>query len=195
MLQVPNGFHLELLPMNATPLPAEWLALAQRLMPDVHPHRQREWAYARLALARALATLQMSLTPENYHAEGFQKLRTFSVRFSLSHTKNWVAALATAPATAAGFGVDIEEQTRRISPDVEGRMLNSADTPELSPLQRWALKEAAFKALSEEEQQGIWLNNLAISSTGEVHLKEKLLGNWQVVPHHDLIIGIVTRPR
>ncbi len=179
--------------MDATPLPPEWPALAERLMPEVHPRRRREWAFARFALARNLAKLGLALTPDNYRPEGYQRLTDFPVRFSLSHTKSWVAALVSAQADAPGLGVDVEEKSRRLSPDVERRMFHSLDDSELSPLERWALKEAAYKALSEGEQEGIWLNSISLRASGAVFRKEECVGNWQLVPHEELVLGIVQR--
>lgn len=189
-----QNLQLQILSMEDTFLPPEWLSLAQRLMPDVHPRRQREWAFARYALYLNLAKLGMTLTPDNYHAEGFQKLTAFPVRFSLSHTKNWVAALVSAQPNAAGLGLDIEERTRHISADVERRMHHPMDDTKLSLLERWALKEAAYKALSESEQEGIWLNSISLRSSREVCRKEEVVGNWQLVAHPELVISIVTSP-
>lgn len=158
-----------------------WLAEAKRIMPDVHPNRQIEWALGRVAWEVSMR--QHGRPTSHVEWVGFQQIANSPVRFSISHTTGWAGAWIT---TFEGVGLDIELKTREMSADVQKRMKHAADM-KLTPLELWTVKEAAYKSLPKELQEKIWLNSIAV--TDGVFEVEDLKGEWQMHPHGELVVA------
>jgi phosphopantetheinyl transferase (holo-ACP synthase) len=79
----------------------------------------------------------------------FRELPTYPLYYvSLSHTKELGAAVIALKKTVKGIGIDIEWESRNIKPGALKFFVNPADSHELSLIELWTAKEAAFKALS-----------------------------------------------
>lgn len=96
-----------------------------------NPGRKLEWLEGRRAL---------------------REIRTASTLTSLSHSSGHIAAIAVEPSRPGcpkAVGIDLEPRSRSISPKVLERLSfpEEAEFP-LSGVDRWVLKEAAFKGFS-----------------------------------------------
>lgn len=79
----------------------------------------------------------------------YRELPKYSPFFtSLSHTKEIGAAILVLKSEVAGIGIDIEWADRELKPGTEKFYVNKQDQHQLSPIELWTAKEAAFKALS-----------------------------------------------
>lgn len=67
---------------------------------------------------------------------------------SLSHTKEIGAAVLVNRLLVMGIGIDVEWGDREIKAGAEKFFINKQDQHQLSPIELWTAKEAAFKALS-----------------------------------------------
>ena len=69
---------------------------------------------------------------------------------SISHSKFYAAAALGETNHYRSVGIDLELCSRKIANGAERHFINIEDSfaPEVTPLQKWCMKEAAFKALS-----------------------------------------------
>ncbi|MBY0518376.1 MAG: hypothetical protein K2P81_15810 [Bacteriovoracaceae bacterium] len=139
-----------------------WLNEAISRMPQVHANRQREWALARICLARAFEKHSIKLDPRNCIFKSHHELAHLPAwRFSLSHTKDLACAWLEPSNLFRGLGVDIEFVNRAVPSQVKSRLAHKTDT-KIPTLELWSLKEAAYKALPALAQSDIWLNRIII---------------------------------
>jgi 4'-phosphopantetheinyl transferase EntD len=164
--------------------------IARQLMPDVHQNRINEWSLARCALHIALQKNKLDLSPEDYVFKNFHELGHLpSILFSVSHSKNWAAAIISDTTSSRHIGLDIELKGRVINDGIQQRMHHKNDDTSIDPLELWSIKEACYKALPSSAQEGIWLNHIAINKDGFELSHSPLKGNWELVEHDELIIS------
>lgn len=76
------------------------------------------------------------------------------LRFSVTHTRH-VLVMAVDPGPLTGLGVDVEWAARRVHPRLGARIGCPQDDPSHAPLERWAAKEAAFKAYDPLRREAV----------------------------------------
>lgn len=92
----------------------------------------------------AVSDLKIDLILQNY-----RELPSYPQFFtSLSHTKGIGAAVIALRSEVQGIGIDIEWADRELKSGTEKFYVNKWDQHQLSPIELWTAKEAAFKALS-----------------------------------------------
>ncbi len=172
---------------------AGWELKARVALGEVHPNRLREWALGRLALETALAREGVPLGAWDGCAEAFQRIPGLDGwRFSLSHTDGHAGAWVV-PEQGMGIGLDIELKRRAMDPAV-GERLRAPGDAGYDPLLLWTVKEAAYKALTTEQQKGVWLNRLVVEE-GRFRVEgAPQEGRWLTWPHPELwMVGAYTK--
>ena len=81
------------------------------------------------------------------------------ISISFSHTLGCVCVLVAEPAKA--IGIDIEIIDRNVPSRIRALYYNVDDCIAISPIEKWVLKEAIFKA----HLQGVGLNSIVVKST------------------------------
>jgi 4'-phosphopantetheinyl transferase EntD len=109
---------------------------------------------------------------------------------SLSHTPNWGAAILGNSSQYRSLGIDIELKHRPVSPQVM-KKISHPDDLSLEPIEIWAGKEAAFKALMNT---GVFPNpvefaSIQLASNKWHHEKSGLHGEWEVRQESELVVA------
>lgn len=84
------------------------------------------------------------------------------ISISFSHTLGCVCVLVAEPSKP--IGIDIEKLDRNVPSRVRALYYNADDSIAISPLEKWVLKEAIFKA----HLQGVSLNSIVVKSTARI---------------------------
>lgn len=128
-------------------------ASSHPLLGEASWHPQRKLAHS--ASKRALFELLQKQIPElelhDIKEQSYFRLQHHPYLISRSHTKT-MAAAAVIPESdrseaVLSLGVDLEELSREIKPDIEKFYIHQDDLFQ-NPLENWCAKEAAFKAVS-----------------------------------------------
>lgn len=157
-----------------------WHEEAIKRMSDVHANRKREWALARVCLARTFAEHGIRLEPSQAIFKNHHELTHLAAwRFSLSHSKDVAAAWLMPANQVRSLGLDVELVGRKVPPQVKARLSHPQDE-KLSDLALWGLKEAAYKALPSLAQQDIWLNRIIIRDHAFELEGSPFKGTWEL---------------
>lgn len=165
----------------------EWNEAANVKLSYAHPNRKREWVLARMALKLAFEEFKLDFTSKHefighHHLKG---LPGFS--FSLSHTlERGGVWLVPGLDENERLGFDIELKKRTLTPSVLERFSHPLDKTNLSPLELWTVKEAAFKSLPKETQENIWLNSIQVQDG--IYSMNDAHGEWATETKDDLIL-------
>jgi 4'-phosphopantetheinyl transferase EntD len=168
----------------------EWWQLAHKRMPHVHENRKIEWALSRSALSMMLGKLGYFFSPGELVFKGYHQLENLPLlRYSLSHSKNFAAVMVGHGHRVSTLGIDVEMKHRQIAPAIVQKLAHPEDVA-LTPLETWALKEAAFKALPEMAQEGIWLNSICLQEKQQFRLdKSPFKGKWALSEERELLVA------
>jgi 4'-phosphopantetheinyl transferase EntD len=170
----------------------QWEELLQsQLGANVHPNRQQGFYLARYALRELLEEMNIKFHIKDLELEGFDRLiKLPQFTLSLTHTKDWAAAVLGPRSEYISLGIDLESRQRSISTLISSRIAHPQDI-ELDPLMVWVLKEAVFKALMNTRS---FAKNIEFSS---IELRDKTWhhpsgwhGQWEVHHHPELLIAI-----
>ncbi len=138
-----------------------------------------QYISSRLALKQCLKEMvKTSMSDQLFLPEDFKLLQlenyTGLVNFpqltvSLSHTKTTGAAMVAARSECKSVGIDIEKTDRKLADKIAKKFINQQDQSDRSILEIWAMKEAAFKAITgiKEElkiEQSLVLQNIILSN-------------------------------
>jgi 4'-phosphopantetheinyl transferase EntD len=168
------------------------LNFAQLVLGDAtHPNRLKGFCLARYALSLLLRDrgefpdmADLALTKPNV----IDKYPQFVV--SLSHSPQVGAAALAQIETYRSIGIDVELQTRTVKKNILDRISHPADLSSLSPIEKWCLKEAAFKAIMNT---GIFSAPVEFSS---IELSNKnwkhgsLRGDWDLHLKKDHFVAL-----
>jgi 4'-phosphopantetheinyl transferase EntD len=130
--------------LKTTPEMVHWV---ETMLPaDVHPERAQSFLLSRLALQEALQTLlARKIAPTELGLVHHHALHSFPDCFAtLSHTKDAAVAWVR---KQRGHGIDLERLDRPLKESIWERIHHPDDDKNLTRLELWCLKEAAFKAL------------------------------------------------
>lgn len=127
--------------------PAWELLTSFTLQSNAHPQRVQSFRLAREALRLALLEYEKEVHLADLVLLDYHRLEKFpEYRISLTHNKTYGAAVIAPSFECLSVGIDIEDINRQTRPDVMEKIRHPQDA-ELAPLERWCLKEAAYKAL------------------------------------------------
>jgi phosphopantetheinyl transferase (holo-ACP synthase) len=178
---------------NSTREMDEWIQIAKNFFQGAHPNRLKEWSLARIALKEELARQKISIDVKKTEIEHYQKFKGHPEwMFSLSHTRTYAGAWVLPTKLCLGLGLDLELKDRKISPEIQKRMLNSGDA-HLDPLTLWSVKEAVYKSLPQEAQERIWLNSIRVRSENFSVDDFPHSGEWKVFSHPELFVTAAAR--
>ena len=166
------------------------MARSFEILKDVHTNRRKQWASGRVALTEAFRARGVEIDLLKCHFEGHQKIKELPEwRFSLSNIQGFAGALVVPEKQNSGLGLDIESATRVVKDEVLKRITHGQDIKSYSTIEKWCVKEAAYKSLPNEIQKNIWLNNISVlESTFQVDGYAEIIGHWKQQPHSELVI-------
>ena len=117
------------------------------LGPGTHPSRIQGFCLGREALRKCLKVLGLEVSITQLILENYKGLKKFpDLNLSISHTKEFGAAIVASKNQTVSVGIDVEPTSRLVKPAILERISHPEDAP-LEPIIMWALKEATFKAL------------------------------------------------
>jgi phosphopantetheinyl transferase (holo-ACP synthase) len=152
----------------------------------IHHSAANGFINSRTALKHLLIqeNLEVSHLETDLKLTNFRELHNYPLFFtSLSHTKELGAAVLVKKSEAMGIGIDIEWADREIKPGAEKFFVNEKDKNDLSLIELWTAKEAAFKALSPigTYPGTLVLSKIIVDGTSFYTLEEPhLVGNFTV---------------
>lgn len=157
---------------------------------DVHINRRKQWASGRVALSEAFRARGVQVDLLKCHFEGHQKIQELPEwRFSLSNMPGFAGALVVPDEPQRGLGFDIESAKRVVKDEVLKRITHSRDIKSYSTIEKWCVKEAAYKTLPSEIQKKIWLNNISVQENlFQVDGYAEIIGHWRQQPHSELVV-------
>jgi 4'-phosphopantetheinyl transferase EntD len=174
------------------PLDPEWDLLAHSELGDgVHSDRKMGFLLSREALKNALFEFGLSCQPKDLklnHYDELMGLPQFTI--SLSHTKDWGAALVAERKDLRSIGIDIEHEERIVKDSVRERIGNKSDE-NLRNIELWCLKEAVFKALLNTRQfdKPVEFSSIVISKNTWFHLPSGFGGSWELETINSMVVA------
>lgn len=162
------------------------------LGPDTHPSRIKGFCLGREALRSCLKMLGLEISITQLQLENYKGLKKFpDLNLSISHTKDFGAAVVASKDQTVSVGIDIEPLSRLVKAPIIDRISHPGDA-KLEPIVLWALKEAAFKALMNTGrfEQNEEFSSLLISEDGWGHPPSGVLGEWKTEVQDDVIIAL-----
>jgi 4'-phosphopantetheinyl transferase EntD len=158
----------------------------------VHPDRALSYCLSRDALRACLRQIGIEPQIQELILTDHHKILTVEdYTLSLSHTKNWGAAVIGSRLKYLGLGIDVELKDRAIKTAVLNRILHSEDEI-LAPVTLWCLKEAIFKTLMNAQKitHPFEFSSIQVSTTGWTHADSNSMGDYQMVDHPKLAIAL-----
>ncbi len=159
---------------------------------EVHPERALSYCLSREALRACLREQGVDLQIPHLIVTDHHKISIAEdYTLSISHTKNWGAAVIGSRLKYLGLGIDVELKDRAIKSAVLDRILHSEDQV-LEPLTIWCLKEAIFKTLMNAQRitNPVEFSSIQVTSRGWTHADSKSMGDYQMVDHPKLVIAL-----
>lgn len=170
----------------------DWEVLAQKgLSSDAHPERKKAFLLAREALRSCL--IQANLKPDiiDLELKHYCRLDRFpELTVSLSHTRSAAAALIASRSEYRSVGIDLERKDRSVNPLTLKKITNAHD--ELTGLELWCLKEAAYKCFSNSgvESDFVKFSQLEIRRDRWIHSPSGTEGEWELTQDGDFIVAV-----
>jgi 4'-phosphopantetheinyl transferase EntD len=158
----------------------------------VHPDRALSYCLSRDALRACLRENGVDLKIPHLIVTDHHKISIAEdYTLSISHTKNWGAAVIGSRLKYLGLGIDVELKDRAIKSAVLDRILHSKDQA-FEPLTIWCLKEAIFKTLMNAQKitHPVEFSTIQVTTKGWTHADSKSKGDYQMVDHPKLVIAL-----
>ena len=171
----------------------QWKHLVRNVLGEgVHVQRELGFCLAREALIACFLQRGIKLEIPDLVLEKFSAVKgQSSLTVSLSHAKDWGAAVVASAKEVISVGIDIEPQDRVVKPMILERISHPEDLP-LHPLWLWSLKEASFKALMNtgKFEKPVEFSSLQITQAYWLHEASNTQGEWKVDEDQGLIIAL-----
>jgi phosphopantetheinyl transferase (holo-ACP synthase) len=158
----------------------------------IHVQRELGFCLAREALKACFLQRGIQLEIPDLLLEKFSAVKgQSSLTISLSHAKDWGAAVVASTKEVISVGIDIEPKDRVVKPIILERISHPEDSP-LPPLMLWSLKEASFKALinTGKFEKPVEFSGLKITQGQWLHEASQIHGEWKVDEEQGLIIAL-----
>lgn len=156
---------------------------------SAHPKRQAGFLAARKALQMLVPQAKL---PELKLNE-FHFLSDYPERlFSLAHTKDLAIAVMADKKDFRSVGVDLEFLDREVKTGSEKYFINNQDEKNLSELELWCAKEAAFKAASFLYSKNLVLKDFWIKKEVFGHMENsgKTLGEIKFFRLENILVSV-----
>ena len=172
---------------------SQWKQLIRNVLGEgVHVQRELGFCLAREALKACFIERGIPLEIKNLVLEKFSAVKgQSSLTISLSHAKDWGAAVVASAKEVISVGIDIEPNDRVVKPMILERISHPQDFS-LHPLWLWSLKEASFKALMNtgKFEKPVEFSSLKITQFDWQHEASNTRGEWKVDEEQGLIIAL-----
>ena len=172
---------------------SQWKQLIRKVLGQgVHVQRELGFCLAREALMACFLQRGIPIEINDLVLEKFSAVKgQSSLTISLSHAKDWGAAVVANAKEVISVGIDIEPNDRPVKPMILERISHPEDFP-LHPLWLWSLKEASFKALMNTGnfEKPVEFSSLKITQDYWEHEASKTQGEWKVDEEQGLIIAL-----
>ena len=158
----------------------EWSKQLPDSLHGAHQSRIDQWILSRAALEKAFEQVGVSIDRREFSlTEGHKALKQHtSFTFSLSHTEQAAAAWVCDASLGYEIGLDIERAEREISEKVTKRIMSPGDQSFSRSIELFSAKEAAFKSIPNEFQEGIVLPKIVISESEFALIDSSIKGHW-----------------
>jgi phosphopantetheinyl transferase (holo-ACP synthase) len=168
-----------------------WKILTTALGENPHPDRIRGFLLSREALRLAFFERGINLQiPELQLLNFNQLIDENNYILSLSHTKEWGAAVIADKSRYRSIGIDIEKTDREVKPEIFQRISHAQDF-KTDSVRIWSLKEAIFKTLMNTSlfEKNVAFGDIKISSHSWEH-SGGLKGSWSTQDKEGLIVAL-----
>lgn len=158
----------------------EWRTEAPEMLRGAHQSRVDQWILSRAALEKAFQRVGAAIDRKDLsQTEGHKSLKRNSMfTFSISHTERAAAAWVCDARLGFEIGLDIEGSEREISDKVAKRIMAPGDVSFARAIELFSAKEAAFKAIPNEFQDGIVLPKIMLSDSKFALVDSPIQGQW-----------------
>ena len=172
---------------------SQWKQLVRNVLGEgVHVQRELGFCLAREALRACFMQRGIKLEIPELVLEKFSAVKgQNSLTISLSHAKDWGAAVVASAKEVISVGIDIEPKDRVVKPMILERISHPEDFP-LHPLWLWSLKEASFKALMNtgKFEKPVEFSSLKVTQGNWQHEASNTQGEWKVEEEQGLIVAL-----
>jgi phosphopantetheinyl transferase (holo-ACP synthase) len=172
---------------------SQWKQLVRNVLGEgVHVQRELGFCLAREALRACFMQRGIKLEIPELVLEKFSAVKgQNSLTISLSHAKDWGAAVVASAKEVISVGIDIEPKDRVVKPMILERISHPEDFP-LHPLWLWSLKEASFKALMNtgKFEKPVEFSSLKVTQGNWFHKASNTQGEWKVEEEQGLIVAL-----
>lgn len=176
------------------PLDPQWQELAQLCLGDqVHENRKMGFWLSREALRNAFNEQGIELGIMDLKLQEFHSLPSLpEFTISLSHTKNFGAALLAERKAYLSLGIDVENESRIVKDSVINRIAHPLDLENLRKIEVWCLKEAAFKALmnSGKFTATPGFSSIQLKQNCWIHSPSGLTGEWILKKEGEALVAM-----
>lgn len=176
------------------PLDPEWEDLAQTALgTNVHSERKKSFILSRQALKMALKEQGYGASIKDLILINYKDLAAFpEITISITHTKDWGAALVADRKEFLSLGIDVEKAGRVVKDSVGDRIRHPEDLATLRNIELWCLKEAAFKTLMNSGKFPFPLafSSIQLEAGRWLHPPSGLQGEWRLEHSQDLVVAM-----
>lgn len=176
------------------PLDPEWEELASSCLGEaVHKDRKKGFLLSRDALKRSFKMHGIELGIKDLKLKEYHLLPQFpQYTFSLSHTKDFGAAIVGSRQDFLSVGIDIENASRTVKDSVLTRISHPGDLATLRKIEVWCLKEAVYKALmnSGKLPASIGFSSIQLQHERWIHSPSGLEGEWVLHETDDALVAL-----
>lgn len=162
----------------------------QKRLKGCHANRINEFLSARSLLLEFLKEKDLAQNFERLEEVSHQKLKNFpEFTFSFSHTKELAALVIADTNTHPYLGIDIEKIDRSL-PSSVARYLDHPEDDLETGLEKWTIKEAAFKYFSAKtKRENFWFKSIKLQDQKAYFEKESCSYFVQTKEDHLLSIA------
>jgi hypothetical protein len=175
----------------------EWnKLLSSSLGIDIHPGRKQGFILAREALRECYRERGIDIPIAKLKFLNYSTLEQHAEDLiSLSHHKNWGAALLVSRLSYRSGGIDIEDRSRRVLDQVLERISHPEDMP-LEGIELWSVKEAIFKCLWNTGmfERPFEFASIVVRDKSWIHPDSGLSGSWSFFSHPTLVVCVALMP-
>ncbi|GEM_PF-1337269 len=176
------------------PLDPEWDELTLACLGEqVHKNRKMGFLLSREALKMAFMEQGVELQIKDLKLQEFHLLHHLpEFTFSLTHTKDFGAALIAKRKDFLSVGIDVENESRTVKDSVLNRIAHPEDLTNLRKIEVWCLKEAVYKALmnSGKFSSSIGFTSIQLKQNRWDHSPSGLSGEWSLQRVDEALIAM-----
>lgn len=162
----------------------------QKRLKGCHMNRINEFLSARTLLLEFLQEKRASIHFDEMEEISHQKLKNFpEFTFSFSHTKDKVALVIADSKEHPYLGIDIEKIDRPL-PESITRYLDHPEDDLETGLEKWTIKEAAFKYFSaKSKKENFWFKSIKLKNQMAYFEEHSCSYSVQILENHLLSIA------